>query len=169
MFSWTILTDTRFKEVGDNIYFRVLILVLLDDTHRLAQTKNGSGRGVLILVLLDDTHRPWRRLPLPCSENTVLILVLLDDTHRQQVKSPGSIPRIVLILVLLDDTHRRPRRCGTQPPHHHGLNPCSLGRYSPTVALTSTTASSENVLILVLLDDTHRQPEDCDEAVLNLS
>ena len=60
----------------------------------------------------------------------VLILVLLDDTHRRLHERNRCNDERVLILVLLDDTHR----LGLCDANGNlvSLNPCSLGRYSPT-------------------------------------
>ena len=61
----------------------------------------------------------------------------------------------VLSLVLLDDTHRH----GAERfffERLSSLNPCSLGRYSPTLSKDVQCVGAPGVLILVLLDDTHR-------------
>ena len=64
----------------------------------------------------------------------VLILVLLDDTHRRTALPTDDACGIaVLILVLLDDTHRLSWILVAYVDDKKGLNPCSLGRYSPTL------------------------------------
>ena len=58
----------------------------------------------LILVLMEDTHRVYKSLLFEYME--VLILVLMEDTHRVTNFINNKKVRHVLILVLMEDTHR---------------------------------------------------------------
>ena len=54
----------------------------MEDTHRgLKVTSVSLNVEVLILVLMEDTHRDVVDLPAP--QDGVLILVLMEDTHRE--------------------------------------------------------------------------------------
>ena len=109
---------------------KVLILVLMEDTHREAkahQTKKWSC--VLILVLMEDTHRGrwvlhtdlWGCGLNPCSNGRY---------SQRQILWQTKIMLVVLILVLMEDTHRAHHHSLTYCNNMYSLNPCSNGRYS---------------------------------------
>ena len=100
----------------------------MEDTHRGIVSATGEVVKVLILVLMEDTHRVTTMCPTQ-SQERVLILVLMEDTHRvdKQQSKPNNVG--VLILVLMEDTHRV-MSTTTKESVNGGLNPCSNGRYS---------------------------------------
>ena len=63
--------------------FAVLILVLLDDTHRLAEKVGAKGYGLNPCSLGRYSPTFLAFLRLDADVGKVLILVLLDDTHRR--------------------------------------------------------------------------------------
>ena len=111
---------------------RVLILILMEDTLRVALVKKAEvvSSEVLTLILLEDTLRvslcrwydSWMRLSLnPYSNGRYSTRTF----ERQQIVRR----QMVLILILMEDT-LWVHPCYVEGDKQQGLNPYSNGRYS---------------------------------------
>ena len=152
----------------------------MEDTHwgQIAGRLQAVCHRVLILVLMEDTHWDFDKFLFFWNKVVVLILVLMEDTHWEK-KSSGRRSKKVLILVLMEDTHwvgqyayfNAIQLCGLNPCFNGRyslsfgwdtggisrlcLNPCFNGRYSLRGKATVTLVEIPEVLILVLMEDTH--------------
>ena len=132
---------------------------------------------VLILVLMEDTHREIPTNPPkpsssslnPCSngrysqsvqqysiyaiDSVVLILVLMEDTHRVVVQEENTV--LTCLNPCSNGRYSQSEKDGISYAIY-SLNPCSNGRYSQRDG-DFVKLHNPKVLILVLMEDTHRE------------
>ena len=149
------MEDTHWALVDKGLIHshRVLILVLMEDTHWVFQ----NSREAYVTVCLNPCfngryslsyHWTWWQ-----SCCLVLILVLMEDTHWVTKKIMFNDKYCVLILVLMEDTHWDMKQFDFE--NLACLNPCFNGRYSLRSGCPKLILNLSPVLILVLMEDTH--------------